>query len=358
MMLRTRPRRQPAQYRSRRKWFPYLPLVLLFLLLMTSFGSQTLAQEPVSEPTPVPLGEVKEAPEIAPASSEGAPASHGVAPASPQAPPPAVSPVVGPPNAGIVPAVPVNISLDIRDLDTGLPIPEFTYLVNIDNAADNSDPDPLNHASVNPMASYSPIAAAGDETTAGSIVVDTEERYLISVRADGYKLWGRHIRFDGAGNLVDGDGNAITGPVRIDLVPHPLPLAQIQVYVFQDFAPVDGFPEFPAESAAAGAGLEGFNVVVEDIAGQVIVDWFGNPICAEYDGNGDYIPGTGGQCLTDANGSVTIRNLPPNKYEIEAVPPMATPKVGPRRRLLKVPDSSMSGRRKAIRASVLPVNCW
>lgn len=87
-------------------------------------------------------------------------------------------------------AAPATIKLVVLDYDTKAAISEFTYLVNLDNAADPHDPDPMQHPALAPMPSYSPIVAAGDQTTAGSIGLESTERYLISVRAPGYKQWG------------------------------------------------------------------------------------------------------------------------------------------------------------------------
>ena len=59
------------------------------------------------------------------------------------------------------------------------------------------------------------------------------------------------------------------------------------------------------------------------MVGEVTVDWFGNPLCTQYSDfpGGTPIPGTGGQCVTDANGNVTIDNIPYGKYEMRAIPP-------------------------------------
>ena len=209
-------------------------------------------------------------------------------------------------------AASVTVSLVVRDYDSKSAIPALTYLVNLDNAADPHDPDPMQHPALAPMPSYSSIIAAGDQTTAGSIELESTGRYLISVRAPGYKQWGQHVRNPANGTTV-----------TIELIPDPLPLSAIDVYVFRDFAPVNGFMDAPFESEEGGGGLPGFNIIVFDHVGQVTVDWFGNPICTRYNGTppNNPIPGSGGQCLTDANGRVTIENIPAGFYGLEAVPP-------------------------------------
>ncbi|MCA9942229.1 MAG: hypothetical protein KC449_02045 [Anaerolineales bacterium] len=226
-----------------------------------------------------------------------------------------------------------QITLDVRDYDTGLAISAFTYLVNVDNTGDSSD-DPVDcdpntpgypadcqWPSIQPMPSYSPVVGLGDETAASFSLPDAGEggsngRYLISVRADGYKLGGAHI------SLPDQ-----AGVVLVELVPAPLPLSAIRVNVFHDNYPTNAANDNPGPEVLREEGLEGFRVVIGDTVGEVSVDWYGNPICTEYDGVGtstplgDPIPGTGGVCWTDANGDVLIANIPRGKYEIQAIPP-------------------------------------
>ncbi|MCB8944474.1 MAG: pectin esterase [Ardenticatenaceae bacterium] len=232
-----------------------------------------------------------------------------------------------------------NIVLEVHEYDpnlafgTGPLITEFTYLVNADNAGDPTDANNL--PSTSPQASYSPIVGLGDETTASFSLPEAGEvngdgevvdgRYLISVRAEGYKLSGTHVQLP-----------ADAGTVIVELVADPLPLSRIRVHAFHDNRPVNG------EDDAAGIGttgfedgLAGFRIILEDVVGEVTVDWYGNPLCTEYerDGNGDIIfagdtpiisaanPNNGGVCYTDANGDVTIDNIPRGKYEVIVVPP-------------------------------------
>jgi IPT/TIG domain-containing protein/copper-binding protein NosD len=222
-----------------------------------------------------------------------------------------------------------SISIVVRDAKTGDSIPNFQWVVNLDNSHQN--------ASLIPPASYSPVVATG-ETTDGSGKVevslpDTEapnRGYLVSAFVnDGvgekfptdYKIGGAHFK------MPDDDGQVV-----VELQPHPLPLATLKTYVFHDNRVVNGEPDIGFED-----GLEGFHVTIDDRLGEVTTDWFGNPICTEYEdrnGNGkfdpgDYdsdgnpvpIPGTGGFCVTGPDGIATIPNLGPNKYEVQAIPP-------------------------------------
>ena len=162
------------------------------------------------------------------------------------------------------------------DAETGDPIPSFKWLINVDNSHSNS--------SVTPPASYSPVVASGDESSATGITVDgatpDDRGYLVSVVAnDGgggvndpdYKIGGQH--FSSSGTLV------------VELVPNPLPLATVRVRVFHDNQLVNAEDDIPLEE-----GLAGFHVTLNERIGEVTTDWFGNPLCTEYE---DIDPPTG-----------------------------------------------------------------
>jgi hypothetical protein len=304
MILRTfvKTSRSLSQPRQKVRWLMGICLALSLLLLMTVPGPQALAQGP-PEPPPAPLETEK------------------------GAEPPGEEPVVEPATAlEIVPqadfttaafpgsgAYPVTI--EAIDLETDNSVPDgFRFIINEDITHDNS--------STTPPRSYSRIFAAGDDMNA---VANLDNgRYLVTVLGGpfpavpgefgrdctmddpcGYKLGGAHFTVSGSAQTV-----------TVELVPNPLPLATLRVRVFHDNNSVNGEDDIPFEE-----GIEGFPVVISDPTGEVSVDFFGNPLCAEYDGNGDYIEGTGGQCLTDADGYAVIPNLPPLKYEVTPIPP-------------------------------------
>ncbi|MGH6641555.1 MAG: hypothetical protein ACRED3_02545, partial [Bradyrhizobium sp.] len=233
-------------------------------------------------------------------------------------------------------ATTIEVKAVVRDSVTHLPIPgagatvsPFAYIVNEDNTAEPFDPDPSQHPGVNPIASHSHVVAAGDQShttilaadggalpagTCGSEGIDDDPatnrpcKYFVSVRAPGYKLWGKHFAFAGTA----GDPST----VLVELEPEPLPLSKLVVKVFEDFAPVNGFPDFPLEiddTGGATTDMTGFQIVIEDIFGQVSVDFNGDPIC-----------GTG-KCLTDAQGNATIPDIGFGKYEVFAIPPPNNP---------------------------------
>ena len=221
------------------------------------------------------------------------------------------------------------ISIGAPPYSTAGTIDGFAYLVNEDNSGDPTDdpadcdpntpgyPANCDWPSIKPMASHSPVVETGTVAAGNQVTLNLPAgRYLVTVRAEGHKLGGKHIRLpDDAGQTLD-----------VELVNDPLPLSTIRVHVFHDNHPVNGENDIPVES-----GLEGFRVVIEDGTGEVTVDWWGNPICTRYDGNpngstplGDPLPigpSNPGYCITDANGDLVIDNIPRGKYEVLAIPP-------------------------------------
>jgi IPT/TIG domain-containing protein len=217
-----------------------------------------------------------------------------------------------------------EITIVARDAKTGDAIAHFKWLVNLDNSHQD--------ASVTPPNTYSPVVANGDASNSTVTLPDTvdpDRGYLVTVLAnDGagtqndpdYKIGGKHFRMP--------DAAAGNGEVVVELQPNPLPLAALKVRVFHDNGPVNGEDDVPVEE-----GLAGFHVTLDDVLGQVVTDWFGNPICTEYerdaDGNvvfdADGSPvisaSSPGFCLSDADGVATIPNLGPDRYEVEVIPP-------------------------------------
>ncbi|MCB9445415.1 MAG: hypothetical protein H6669_14405, partial [Ardenticatenaceae bacterium] len=222
-------------------------------------------------------------------------------------------------------------------VNQGDAVTQFKYIINVDNTGTTdqrspsdgcspSDPDyPASclWTSVAGVPSSSPIYTQGTQDdfngVSGSGLNLPDGRYLISVLADGYKLDGAHFSVPFSGS----------GLVTVELQPQPLPTATIHAYVFQDTSPTNGAPDVPVEN-----GLAGFTGHIADYLGEVTTDVFGNPLCTQYetDNTGqvilnapDYtptpIPGTGGQCVSDANGDLIIPNLGPNRYALSVTPP-------------------------------------
>ncbi|MEP7135950.1 MAG: SdrD B-like domain-containing protein [Chloroflexota bacterium] len=193
-------------------------------------------------------------------------------------------------------------------------ITEFKYIINIDNSGttaqrspapgtgcsptDAGYPGTCNWVSVAGRANHSPIYTQGDQGDfVGGVLYNNgvpvqlpAGRYLISVLADNYKIDGEHFTIPSA-----------TGNVTVHMQPYDLPTATVQAAVFEDMAPTNSAPDVPGER-----GLAGFKAHIKDYIDEVTTDIFGNPLGAEYDTNGDYIPGTGGsilsKCYVIANG--------------------------------------------------------
>jgi IPT/TIG domain-containing protein len=215
----------------------------------------------------------------------------------------------------------------VRDAKTHAVLPNFLWQVTLDNSHA--------HPSVEAGNTYSPVVANGSEADSTVSLPDTEapdRGYLVSIFAndglanDGtpksryepdYKLGGAHFTLP-----VD------AGDVVVELQPNPLPLAALKVLVFHDNSPVNATEDVPVEE-----GLKGFHVILHDPIGEVVTDWYGNPLCTQYerdpgtgkvildaDGSPTPIAGTG-FCLTDDTGYVSIPNLGPDRYEVQAIPP-------------------------------------
>jgi hypothetical protein len=168
--------------------------------------------------------------------------------------------------------------------------------------------------------SYAPVVAHGTSADLSPLsnpaVLDPSKRYVLSVLPDS--------------DYSNGGANIAAGQdfVRVICQGHPLPTAQISVYVFADNNSTNSAPDTPAEP-----GLAGFKVDVFEQAGPVVVDTFGNNLGTTYlqnpdgtfqldvDGNPIVdVPGTG--IFTDNTGNALVKNLAPGKYGIRAVPPL------------------------------------
>ncbi|WP_456826536.1 hypothetical protein [Cellulomonas sp. P5_E12] len=207
----------------------------------------------------------------------------------------AMTPSIAPPAqaATTCPAAGCALTVDARDLPTGSPLTDFTYIVNEDNSKLPTDPLAVS------TESNSKIVAEGNQ---GRTTVNLPAgRYLISVRSLDHKMWGKHITLPEP-STADGSLTA-----RIDLTvqsdDHPLPLGKIRAFVFEDNAWANGAPD------TEEGGLQGFQVGLEEQThNAVTVDYNNDPLC-------------GGTCLTAADGFVQLDNLGPATYFIDVHPP-------------------------------------
>ncbi len=216
----------------------------------------------------------------------------------------------------------------------GDPVSTFKYIINVDNTGETTQRSPADGCSpsdpgypgtcrwtsIAGSPGWSPIYTQGDQSdfTAGGLTLP-DGRYIVSVMADGYKLDGAHFTVP----------MEEPGVVTVELQPTPLPTATLRAFVFEDNAITNGAPDAPVEQ-----GLAGFVGHLFDYIDEVTTDVYGNPLCTQYetDVNGqiildppDYmpnpIPGTGGHCVSDANGELVIPNMGTNRYALSAVPP-------------------------------------
>jgi uncharacterized repeat protein (TIGR01451 family) len=191
-------------------------------------------------------------------------------------------------------------------------IPQYKYIINEDVTGNPNDSEANCRPATNPslagcewpsihkMQGDAPIVTQGDQNDFNGVLHSGFDlpngKYLISVVADGYKIGGQHfsVPLDAANNTI-----------KVELEPNPLPTTTYRAMVFNDNASPNGAMDVPGE-----VGLNGFEGVINDVLGQISVDWFGNPLCTEYerdgsgniifDGDGAPIPidGTGGICLS------------------------------------------------------------
>jgi len=198
----------------------------------------------------------------------------------------------------------------------------------VDPANPSSNPDDL--LSLGFHASYHPVAQNGNSDTSSATINAPAGRYYVSVLPyEGYSISGQKLE-------VSSGSEAVTVTVQ----QHPIPTAQIALYLFHDNFPVNGAPDLPEETNPV-AGDPGhvdwtqFNILLEEPAGrygiaggQVIQDAFGNPLGTEYTPAGcDYNAGACSVTLGDgtiqplADGTLLIKNLAPGKYGIIVNPP-------------------------------------
>jgi hypothetical protein len=168
--------------------------------------------------------------------------------------------------------------------------------------------------------SHAPVMAIGSSTNSPvSITVpDINERYILSVMADGYASGGQTVA-------------AGQASVAVILNKHPLPTAQISIFVFNDNNSINNVPD------ATEVGLPDFQITLADYAGgPIMTDVFGNPLGTTYakDAAGEYLLDVDGAyvvemmgngfILTDADGKATIKYLAMGKYGVRAIPPSGT----------------------------------
>ena len=259
-----------------------------------------------------------------------------------------------------------NLTINLVD-GTGAAVPGFKYIVQQDMTY---PVDPLNpparqdmlsfgfHKSNHPPAvSLTGTGLSGNTDGPSAVVADVPDgRYYVSI----LPYSGRQM----SGNPVEIAAGA-DATVTVATEAHPIPTAQISIFLFEDNFPLNNSPDLPAEEnpPPGTIGADGkppvdwtqFSIVLEEPAGlygqnggPVMQDAFGNPLGTTYvqecdaQGQPDADPATVYGCLAvdgspivdvlgdgtlhpDQTGHLLIKNLPPAKYGIFVNPPLASP---------------------------------
>ena len=227
----------------------------------------------------------------------------------------------------------------------GDPIANFKFIINVDDtgttaqrspatgsgcaANDPGYPASCDWPSIREPSGWAPIYAQGTQDDLAGLTIP-DGRYLISVIADGYKIDGAHFCVAVSGP-VRGCDTPLNGPLAVELQPNPLPDGTLRAFVFEDNASTNmGYD-------TGETLLAGFVGHIVDTLGEVTTDVYGNPLCTKYEGedanyqipltslDGDMIPipipGTGGHCVSDAEGMLAIPHLGSNRYSVSVTPP-------------------------------------
>jgi hypothetical protein len=182
----------------------------------------------------------------------------------------------------------------------GSAVPDYAFLINLDNTGDPSSSSASCHPATNPdpflagcgwtsirsIPGSSPIIAQGVEqhdpaSPADSVLqLDAQHpislapgKYLLSLTADGYAIDGVHFTVPAGGAPVH---------VVAQMQPADLPLATLRVQVFNDTASANGQWDEPGENPSLNGGMAGFQAHLADVLGEVSTDWYGNPLCTQY----------------------------------------------------------------------------
>lgn len=237
--------------------------------------------------------------------------------------------------AGVVEGDPVTeYNFQIVEDNTGDPFDDtdcWAYLDPPANTIRNPNyPDGCDWPGVHTTPGWAPIVTQGNQTHLNETTGITlpPGKYLISVLADGYKVDGEHFTVP----LPD------PGLIEVGVHPLPLPPSSMIIQVFNDNAMTNSQFDAPVEQPEPGpTSMAGFRVSLNDIAGEITTDLFGNPLCTEYetdpitgevlvDGDGMPLAITkiGGECLSDDYGIINIPNIGPIRYDVLVTPPDGT----------------------------------
>ncbi|MEJ2465668.1 MAG: hypothetical protein P8045_08170 [Candidatus Thiodiazotropha sp.] len=261
-----------------------------------------------------------------------------------------------------------DYTLNVVD-GNGQPVTGFRWMMQQDttwNVDPNNPPALADQLVMNFHKSYHPLGikqgvAAGqplkgyEDTDAVTISQVPPGRYYVSILPySGYAMGGGPVTV-----LPNADDPQNTkDSLTVVVEPHPIPTAQISVFLFHDCYPLNGAADLPEEEPTSNACTDQatglpyekpdftkFNVVVEEPAGKyganggpMLQDAFGNPLGTVYvgqnpdtplmgtDGSGNACPARAdgtcadGTLTPNADGTLIIKNVAPGKYGIIITP--------------------------------------
>ncbi len=237
-----------------------------------------------------------------------------------------------------------QFNMSVVDGD-GNPVNGFRWILQEDHtyAVDPNVPAPLDqrlagnfHASHHPLAQKQGVAAGqplngNTDGNAETVLNVPPGRYYLSVLPyTGYAMSGAPV------TVVPNnqDPNNSVDDVTVIVEQHPIPTAQIAVYLFHDCYPLNGAPDLPEEQQGSDACIpttvdfSQFNIVVEEPAGKygipggpLLQDAFGNPLGTTYNPDGTVLALGDGTLAPNPDGTLLIKNLAPGKYGIIVTPP-------------------------------------
>ncbi len=225
--------------------------------------------------------------------------------------------------AGVAEGDPVtSYKFIINEDNTGDPLQDFGDGPNLCVREENPDyPEGCDWPGIRTVPGWAPIVTQGTDAdlseTQGLTLPDG--KYLISVLGDGFKMDGEHFTLP----IEEEDAT-----IEVRAHPLPLPTSSMVIKVFHDRSLTNGQFDAPVEQ-----GLEGFRASLNDIAGEVTTDLFGNPLCTEYekdadgnvildeDGNPANIVKLGQGCYSDADGIINIPNIGAIRWDVLVTPP-------------------------------------
>jgi FtsP/CotA-like multicopper oxidase with cupredoxin domain len=225
-----------------------------------------------------------------------------------------------------------GIDVLVSDPD-GMQITNYRWLVQEDTmyrTDPDSPPADINEQqALNFHKSYLPVVAQGCVGADGSRCKsaqgdDVPDFPLADAALDPSKQYYLSILPSDAGTGTGhtiGGAQILPGATSVDVIVNrqEIPYAQVSVQVFEDVSPTNGAID------ANEPGLGGFQIILEDAGGRYGIS--GGTMSQDANGtpltNGaDCAPSAPqGVILTCADGSALIKNLPPGKYGVIAVPP-------------------------------------